>query len=46
MHDEAYRPYQVWRHRLGTPAAEDVLVLTESDEQYDLEVRADPVAAT
>ena len=39
VHDEAYRPFQVWRHRIGTPAAEDVLVLTESDEQYDLEVR-------
>ena len=39
VHDAAYRPFQVWRHRIGTPAEEDVLVLTESDEQYDLEVR-------
>ena len=40
VHDEAYRPYQVWRHRVGTPVADDVLVLTEPDEQYDLDVRA------
>ena len=39
MHDEAYRPFQVWRHRIGTPASDDVLVLTENDEQYELEVR-------
>ncbi len=40
VHDDAYRPYQVWRHRLGTPPSDDVLVLTENDEQYELEVRA------
>lgn len=40
VHDEAYRPYQVWRHRIGTPVADDALVLSEDDEQYDLEVRA------
>ena len=39
VHDEAYRPYQVWRHRLGTPTSEDVLVLTEEDEQFDFDVR-------
>jgi oligopeptidase B len=39
VHDEAYRPFQVWRHRLGTPASDDVLVLTEGDEQYELDVR-------
>lgn len=40
VHDEAYRPYQVWRHRLGTAVSGDVLVLGEDDEQYDLDVRA------
>ena len=39
MHDAAYRPHQVWRHRLGTPATDDVLVLTEDDEQYELDLR-------
>ncbi|MEP6665986.1 MAG: prolyl oligopeptidase family serine peptidase [Nocardioidaceae bacterium] len=39
VHDAAYRPYQVWRHRLGTPTENDELVLEEADEQYDLEVR-------
>jgi oligopeptidase B len=39
VHDAAYRPFQVWRHRVGTPAADDVLVLSEADEQYELEVR-------
>ena len=32
--DDAWRPHQVWRHRLGTPASEDVLVLDEPDERY------------
>ena len=40
VHDELYRPHQVWRHRLGTPASEDVLVLDEDDQQYELDVRA------
>ena len=40
VHDEAYRPFQVWRHRLGTPVDDDVLVLSEDDEQYDLDVRS------
>ena len=40
VHDEAYRPCQVWRHRLGTSVADDVLVLSEDDEQYDVDVRA------
>jgi oligopeptidase B len=40
VHDQAYRPCQVWRHRIGTPVADDVLVLSEGDEQYDLDVRA------
>ncbi len=40
VHDQAYRPYQVWRHEVGTSASDDVLVLSEPDEQYELDVRA------
>ena len=29
--DENYRPLQVWRHRLGTPQADDALVYQEQD---------------
>jgi oligopeptidase B len=36
--DAAMRPYQVWRHRLGTPAEQDVLVLQEDDERFELGV--------
>ncbi len=32
--DDANRPYQVWRHELGTSQADDVLVFEESDEAY------------
>ena len=32
--DEAMRPYQVWRHRIGTPTSEDVLVLEDLDERF------------
>lgn len=32
--DEAWRPYQVWRHRLGESASSDVLVHQEDDERY------------
>ena len=32
--DAAMRPYQVWRHVLGTPAADDVLVHQEDDERF------------
>jgi oligopeptidase B len=39
VHDHAYRPHQVWRHRLGTPVSDDVLVLAEDDERFDLDVR-------
>ncbi|HEX4687002.1 MAG TPA: prolyl oligopeptidase family serine peptidase [Nocardioides sp.] len=40
LHDDAYRPYQVWRHRIGSTAADDVLVLEESDERFELSIRA------
>ncbi|HEY1118540.1 MAG TPA: S9 family peptidase [Acidimicrobiales bacterium] len=32
--DEATRPHEVWRHRLGTPASDDVLVHREDDERF------------
>ena len=38
--DSSMRPYQVWRHRLGTPAEQDVLVLQEDDERFELNVES------
>lgn len=32
--DDAWRPHQVWRHQVGGPAEEDVLVLEEPDERF------------
>ena len=32
--DAAMRPHQVWRHTLGTPADDDVLVYQEDDERF------------
>ena len=40
VHDAMYRPFQVWRHAIGTPAADDVLVIEETDERFDVSVRA------
>ena len=39
VHDAQYRPFQVWRHRLGTDVSDDVLVLQEDDPRYELELR-------
>ncbi|HMC52494.1 MAG TPA: S9 family peptidase [Acidimicrobiales bacterium] len=36
--DAAVRPFQLWRHRLGTDAAEDELVYQEDDEHFFVEV--------
>ena len=36
--DAAMRPFQVWRHRLATPPTQDVLVLHEDDERFELSV--------
>ncbi len=36
--DAAIRPYQLWRHRLGTPPGDDVCVLTEEDEAFHVDV--------
>jgi oligopeptidase B len=32
--DDAWRPYRVWRHEVGTPASSDVMVFEESDERF------------
>ncbi|MFI7519114.1 S9 family peptidase [Micromonospora globbae] len=32
--DEAWRPYRVWRHVIGSPSAEDVVVHQEDDERF------------
>ena len=32
--DDAVRPYQVWRHVIGTPPSDDVLVYEEPDEHF------------
>ena len=40
VHDEAYRPHEVWRHRIGTPVADDVRVLAEPDERFEVTLRA------
>lgn len=32
--DDAWRPYQVWRHRIGSPAGSDELVMEELDERF------------
>ena len=34
--DEAQRPFQLWRHRLGTDPAGDVLVFEEADRRFSL----------
>jgi len=32
--DDAWRPHRVWRHELGTAAADDVIVHEEPDERF------------
>jgi oligopeptidase B len=36
--DPAMRPYQLWRHVLGTPVEDDSLVFQEDDERFFLSV--------
>jgi len=36
--DAAWRPYRVWRHRVGTPAADDVIVMEEADQRFSVGV--------
>lgn len=38
VHDDLYRPHQVWRHTIGDP--DDVLVFTENDARFEVTVRA------
>jgi oligopeptidase B len=37
--DELNRPFQVWRHRLGSSAADDALLYTETDARYEITLR-------
>ena len=39
VHDDAFRPFQIWRHRLGTATDQDILLLEEPDERFELNVR-------
>ncbi len=39
VHDELYRPFEVRVHVLGTDPADDRLVFTEPDQQWDVDVR-------
>ncbi|WBB78014.1 S9 family peptidase [Micromonospora sp. WMMD882] len=32
--DETWRPNRVWRHTIGTPAGDDVIVYEEADERF------------
>jgi oligopeptidase B len=36
--DDAWRPYRVWRHMIGTAATEDVAVYEETDEKFGVGV--------
>lgn len=36
--DESMRPWQLWRHELGTSADDDVLVVQEDDAQFTVSV--------
>src|SRR6201994_1653578 len=36
--DDAWRPFRVWRDRVGTPAAQDVIVFEEADERFHVDV--------
>jgi len=32
--DDAWRPYRIWRHLMGTPVSEDHIVFEEADERF------------
>jgi oligopeptidase B len=36
--NEAWRPYRVWRHLIGSPASQDVIVFEEPDERFGVGV--------
>ena len=37
--DEIHRPFQVWRHRVGTASGDDVLVFQDRDQRFELTLR-------
>lgn len=40
VHDDAYRPHQVWRHVMGTSALADTLVFDEPDDRFEVGLHA------
>jgi oligopeptidase B len=38
--DERFRPFQIWRHQVGSQADADVLVHEEPDQRYELTLEA------
>ncbi len=36
--DDAWRPYRVWRHRVGTPTEQDDIVFEEADRRFHIGV--------
>lgn len=38
--DDAWRADTIWRHRLGTPQSEDVIVFKEDDERFNVGIGA------
>ncbi|MEY3290795.1 MAG: hypothetical protein RLY19_886 [Actinomycetota bacterium] len=38
--DDQMRPWQVWRHRIGTPTTDDVMIFEEPDERFFVGVGA------
>jgi oligopeptidase B len=34
MVDDAWRPWRVWRHTVGTPHTDDVIIFEEADERF------------
>ena len=34
--DDAWRSWQIWMHRVGTPSSEDCLLYQEDDDRFDL----------
>lgn len=36
--DEQMRPFEIWRHRLGSDPSEDTLVVREDDDRFSLDV--------
>ena len=38
--DELNRPFELWRHKVGTSASDDLMLYTESDARYELTLHA------